>query len=74
MSTLRPTDRPLDKFTSSWGLLNDRVAELAGAENSSDKTKLLGISLKKLLQIHQQLLLTIKFQMQLQKEIYLWWL
>jgi len=47
MSTLRPTDRPLDKFTSSWGLLNDRVAELAGAENSSDKTKLLGISLKK---------------------------
>ena len=48
MSTLNPSDMPLDNFTSNWGELNDKVAELSGAKNFSDKTKLLGISLKKI--------------------------
>ena len=43
MSTLNPSDMPLDNFTSNWGELNDKVAELSGAKNFSDKTKLLGI-------------------------------
>ena len=48
MSTLLPTEKPLENFTGSWGELNNKVAELAGAKNISDKTKLLGISLKKI--------------------------
>ena len=48
MSTFPTTDNPLKDFTSTWGELNNKIAELAGAFSSTDKTKLLGISLKKL--------------------------
>lgn len=48
MTTYSPSETPLSDFTSSWGELNNKVAELAGAYSVTDKTKLLGISLKKL--------------------------
>ena len=48
MSTFGKAEKPLDEFTSSWGELNKKVAELAGANKTTDKTKLLGISLKKI--------------------------
>ena len=48
MSTFSITDKPLENFSSGWGILNKKVAELAGAEAPGDKTKLLGISLKKI--------------------------
>ena len=46
MTTFSSSEKPLDEFTSSWGELNKKVAELAGATGGS--TKLLGISLKKI--------------------------
>ena len=48
MSTFGKSEKPLEDFTSSWGILNKKVAELAGANSPTDKTKLLGISLKKI--------------------------
>jgi hypothetical protein len=48
MSTFSITDKPLENFSSGWGILNKKVAKLAGAEAPGDKTKLLGISLKKI--------------------------
>ena len=47
MSTFPMSDKPLKDFTSNWGELNFKIAELAGANSTSDNTKLLGISLKK---------------------------
>ena len=47
MTTFGKTDKPLADFTSSWGELNKKVAELAGVK-TGNKTKLLGISLKKI--------------------------
>ena len=48
MSTFPITDNPLKDSTSTWGELNTKIAQLAGAYAPSDRTKLLGISLKKL--------------------------
>ena len=47
-STFRPTDKPLDDYTSNWGELNSRVYQLA---NSG---QLLGISLKKIAHTQQK--------------------
>lgn len=48
MTTLPSNSRPLIDNADSWGELNERVSFLAGTKSSSDKTKLLGISLKKI--------------------------
>ena len=44
-TTLNVTSKPLHKHTTSWTALNVEVARLAGAK--SNKTELIGISLKK---------------------------
>jgi hypothetical protein len=48
MSTLVKTKKPLHDFSNNWGELNKKVSELAGANNATDRTKLLAISLKKI--------------------------
>jgi len=45
-STFAPNSDPLGDFTDNWGMLNKKVAELAG--ETRRKTELLGISLKRI--------------------------
>jgi hypothetical protein len=47
-TTLSASSKPLKAFTESWGVLNAELARLGGAESSSAKTTVLGISLKKI--------------------------